>query len=72
MPAIQNMNTQTTEPSAHSPATVSPQILLLLSVATGVSVASLYYSQPMLGTLGSELHANERLTGLVPTLTQLG
>ncbi|QIL70800.1 MFS transporter [Diaphorobacter sp. HDW4B] len=72
MPAIQNMNIQTTDPSANIPATVSPQILLLLSVATGVSVASLYYSQPMLGTLGSELQANERLTGLVPTLTQLG
>ena len=72
MPAIQNMNTQTSESSANSPAVVSPQILLLLSVATGVSVASLYYSQPMLGTLGSELQANERLTGLVPTLTQLG
>lgn len=47
-------------------------LVLLLATGAGMSVASLYYSQPMLGVLGSDLHATDRAVGLVPTLTQLG
>nr|WP_308789507.1 MFS transporter [Polyangium mundeleinium] len=46
--------------------------MLLLATGAGLSVASLYYSQPMLGVLGSDLQAGDRLVGLVPTMTQLG
>ena len=35
-------------------------------------MASLYYSQPMLGVLGPDMQADSRVVGLVPTLTQLG
>ncbi|MFC5520764.1 MFS transporter [Polaromonas jejuensis] len=47
-------------------------LVLLLATGAGMSVASLYYSQPMLGVLGSDIHATDRAVGLVPTLTQLG
>jgi predicted MFS family arabinose efflux permease len=47
-------------------------LVLLLSVAAGLSVASLYYSQPMLAILSADLHIGSGVLGLVPTLTQLG
>ncbi|WP_256977222.1 MFS transporter [Bordetella genomosp. 10] len=71
-----------THPAAHPaagkaaastpPQSLSGGLILLLAVGTGVSVASLYYSQPMLGVLSGAIHAGEREVGLVPTLTQLG
>ncbi|MDI3287830.1 MFS transporter [Polyangium sp. 15x6] len=51
---------------------LSRSLVLLLATGAGLSVASLYYSQPMLGVLGPDLHAGDRLLGLVPTSTQLG
>ncbi|MES2026827.1 MAG: MFS transporter [Pseudomonadota bacterium] len=53
-------------------AALSPSLILLLATGAGLSVASLYYSQPMLGVLGADIHASDRMIGLVPTLTQLG
>lgn len=47
-------------------------LVLLLAAGAGLAVASLYYSQPMLGILGADIGASERAVGLVPTLTQLG
>lgn len=47
-------------------------LVLLLSLAAGLAVASLYYTQPMLGVLAEDLHASNRAVGLLPTLTQLG
>ncbi|SAI69426.1 transmembrane transport protein [Bordetella ansorpii] len=47
-------------------------LLLLLSASTGLAVASIYYSQPMLGILGEDLHASGNAVGWIPTLTQLG
>ena len=44
----------------------------LLAAGAGLSVAALYYSQPMLGVLGADIGASARQIGLVPTLTQLG
>ncbi|MRG97001.1 MFS transporter [Polyangium spumosum] len=53
-------------------AELSRSLVLLLAAGAGLSVASLYYSQPMLGVLGAELHADDRLVGLLPMATQLG
>jgi len=47
-------------------------LTLLLATGAGVSVASLYYSQPMLPAMASGLHAGEGAIGAVPMLTQLG
>jgi predicted MFS family arabinose efflux permease len=55
-----------------SVSTLRTPLVLLLATAAGLGVASLYYSQPMLGILGADLDASTRSVGLVPTLTQLG
>jgi predicted MFS family arabinose efflux permease len=64
---------QTAYASAAAEEAAAPRgLVLLLSVAAGLSVASLYYSQPMLAVLGAELRASDAVLGLVPTVTQLG
>ncbi|MDQ0025102.1 putative MFS family arabinose efflux permease [Variovorax paradoxus] len=47
-------------------------LVLLLATGAGLSVASLYYAQPMLGVLGADIGASARSVGFIPTLTQLG
>ncbi|MES2742538.1 MAG: MFS transporter [Pseudomonadota bacterium] len=51
---------------------MAASLVLLLAAGCGLSVASLYYSQPMLGILGADLGPDHGAIGLVPTLTQLG
>ncbi|WP_395701950.1 MFS transporter [Aquabacterium sp.] len=46
--------------------------VLLLATGAGLAVASIYYSQPLLGVLASDLPQGAGQVGLVPTLTQLG
>ncbi len=55
---------------AHRP--MPAALVFLLATGAGLAVASLYYSQPMLGVLGSQFDATPGQIGLVPTLTQLG
>ena len=63
----------TTHMPAAAPATGLPaRLILLLASGAAFSVATLYYSQPMLGVLGADIGAAERTVGFVPTLTQLG
>jgi predicted MFS family arabinose efflux permease len=47
-------------------------LTLLLAAGAGLSVASLYYSQPMLPTVARSLHASDAAAGAIPMLTQLG
>ncbi|MDB5850552.1 MAG: transporter [Rhodoferax sp.] len=49
-----------------------PALVFLLATGAGLAVASLYYSQPMLGVLAGQFDATPATIGLVPTLTQLG
>lgn len=46
--------------------------LLIFALATGFSVASLYYSQPILPLLAAEFGQSNSAAGWLPTLTQLG
>jgi predicted MFS family arabinose efflux permease len=46
--------------------------MLLLAGGAGLSVASIYYAQPLLGVIASDLRAPVWLTGWIPTATQLG
>lgn len=68
-----------TIPSTHAaPIALTPSgdvplpMVLLLATGTGLGVASLYYSQPMLGVLGTEIGGSHAAIGFVPTMTQLG
>ena len=56
-------------PAAHD---LPASLVLLLATGAGLSVASLYYAQPMLGVLGADIGASGRAVGFIPTLTQLG
>ncbi len=64
-----------TSPDHHTtvPASaLSAKVVFLLASGAGLSVASIYYSQPMLSIMGHEFHAGVSDAGLVPTLTQVG
>lgn len=50
----------------------SQWIILALALGAGFSVAAIYYSQPLLPLMGSDLHLTVNGMGLVPTLTQAG
>ena len=65
------MSTLTATSSATA-AGLSRKSQFLLASGAGLSVASIYYSQPMLGIMGAGFHTGVSQTGLVPTLTQLG
>ena len=58
--------------TAQSQGSLSSSLIVLLATAAGLSVASLYYSQPMLGVLAHDIHVDDSLAGLIPMLTQLG
>lgn len=60
------------EQPTEGPQSLTPNRVLLLASGAGFAAASLYYSQPMLGLIASELGASAPLVGLVPTLTQAG
>jgi len=56
-----------------APAPALPaRLVLMLATAAGLAVASLYYSQPMLGIMAPDLHTSGTAVGAIPTLTQLG
>jgi predicted MFS family arabinose efflux permease len=64
-----------TEEPAHSAEGnpgASRRLVALLAVTTGVSVANLYYAQPLLHTLGRALSVSDGTAGLLVTVTQLG
>lgn len=47
-------------------------IIFILAIGAGFSVASIYYTQPLLPLMGADLHLSIEGMGLVPTLTQTG
>lgn len=53
------------------PASISTGLTLAMALACGVAVANIYYNQPMLGIMEHDL-GNDGVTGLIPTVTQLG
>ena len=46
--------------------------IFILAIGAGFSVASIYYAQPLLPLMGTDLHLSIAGMGLVPTLTQTG
>ncbi|CAM5693922.1 MULTISPECIES: MFS transporter [Streptomyces] len=66
-----------TPPTASVPATadgnrMSRGLTLLFAVAGGTAVANLYWAQPLLGFIGSDLHASTASAGWLVTATQIG
>src|SRR3954468_555564 len=50
----------------------SRRLIWLLTIATGASVANLYYNQPLLSAIAQTFPAPPRATGAIATLTQAG
>lgn len=61
-----------TQKAIHQEQRLTGQTVVMLATGAGFSVASIYYSQPMLGIFVSQLHASVTTIGLIPTLTQIG
>ncbi|WP_202533669.1 MFS transporter [Streptomyces sp. SID3212] len=63
-------------PAPASDGTLPParlrRVVLLLAFACGVTVANIYYAQPLLSPIASTFGISEGSTALVVTLTQLG
>ncbi|MBL5930442.1 MFS transporter [Lelliottia amnigena] len=51
---------------------LSPALILLMSVATGLAVASNYYAQPLLDTIARAFSLSASSTGFIVTAAQLG
>ena len=51
---------------------LSPELILLMSVATGLAVASNYYAQPLLDTIARAFNLSASSAGFIVTAAQLG
>ncbi|WP_294901376.1 MFS transporter [Tatumella sp. UBA2305] len=51
---------------------LSAPLLFTLAAGAGLTVASIYYSQPMLGIMGKQFNATTSQSGMIPMLTQIG
>ncbi len=71
-PMVSPMTTTQVHADPETAGKLSRSLVVFLATGAGLSVAGLYYNQPILGTLASDLHATPRQVGLVPMLTQLG
>lgn len=65
-------------PAGHSPTACEPAgrmpapLVMLLALACALSVANVYYAQPLLDAIGREFRLDEGAVGIVITATQLG
>lgn len=56
----------------HSSAALSPALILLMSAATGLAVASNYYAQPLLDAIARAFALSVNQAGFIVTAAQLG
>jgi len=59
-------------PSDVAPSVLTNGLVLLLAAACGVSVANLYYAQPLLHSIAGTFHAGPSVTALIVTGSQIG
>lgn len=60
-----------TSASTPTPAPLTAPVILLMSVATGLAVASNYYAQPLLHTIGEQFSLSNAAAGSIVTIAQL-
>ena len=51
---------------------LNPMLLMLMTVTTGLAVASNYYAQPLLHTIADELSLSYSRAGIIVTAAQAG
>ena len=65
-------STSTPAQEAVTPARLRRAVVLTMAAATGLSVASNYYAQPLLPLIRHDFHLSAGTAGLLVTVTQLG
>lgn len=58
--------------NVHPSARISPSLVWLFAIASGLSVANVYYAQPLLDALAGDFGISQAAVGGVITATQLG
>lgn len=71
-PAPQSPQRPVSAESAESAHSVPGWLVGLLAVASGMTVANLYYAQPLLSSLSQVFHLDTATAGLLITVTQIG
>ncbi|NUP08965.1 MAG: MFS transporter [Polyangiaceae bacterium] len=66
------MATTTVDESPSAPTPLAPSLFLLIAAGAGLSAASLYYNQPILGTIARDFGVAPSAVGWLPTFTQVG
>ncbi len=66
------MDNPTIEKAPNPARSLSHSLVLLMSVCTGLSAASLYYAQPLLDSIRRAFHTSTGTAGLVVSITQIG
>jgi len=56
----------------HSQPGLSPALIVLIAIATGLAVASNYYAQPLLETIAQNFDLSVNQAGFIVTAAQLG
>lgn len=51
---------------------LTPRLTVFLAVSTGLSVANLYYVQPLLHAIGQSFHVSQAAAGEFATVMQVG
>lgn len=51
---------------------LNPRIVLILAISCGITVANLYWAQPLLDSIANTFGSNVTTAGLIVTLTQIG
>ncbi|MEU1286604.1 MFS transporter [Kitasatospora sp. NPDC005856] len=72
MSASPDVRTPRRSTTAATPHGVPGRLIALLAVASGMTVANLYYAQPLLSSLSEVFHTSTATTGALITLTQVG
>lgn len=60
-----------TKPNLNQQPSMSHALALLFATACGMSVANIYFAQPLLDQLSNEFSINHSIIGIVITVTQI-
>ena len=66
------MLSKSTEIEQNTPYRLSHFLVLVMAVASGITVANLYYIQPLLVIIADSFHVTQVSVGFVAMLTQIG
>lgn len=59
-------------PASDAQPDLTINLVFILALGAGITVASIYYSQPLLSLIGREFQQDSSMAGQIPTFTQIG